>query len=109
LFLRNAGFTVKVGKTNPPVVDRINAVNSMLCNNLGERKLLIDPKCKRLRECLIKHTYKEGTRQPNKDDGYDHLVDSLGYCVYQNFAIRREQLFDDVRGQTRRNTGRMVN
>jgi hypothetical protein len=108
LFLRNAGFTVKVGKTNPPVIDRINAVNTMLCNNAGERKLLIDPKCKRLRECLIKHTYKEGTRQPNKDDGFDHLVDSLGYAVYQNFAIRKENLFDDVRGKTRRSTGRMI-
>jgi len=111
LFLRNAGFTVKVGKTNPPIVDRINAVNSMLCNSNNERKLLIDPKCKSLRNCLIKHTYKPGTRQPEKDGATDfsHMNDALGYAVYQNFAIRREQLFDDVRGQTRRNTGRMVN
>ena len=107
--LHNAGFKVKVGKTNPPVVDRINSVNSLLCNSNNERKLFIDPKCKRLRECLIKHTYREGTRQPNKTDGYDHLLDSLGYLVYANFAIRKENLFDDVRGQTRRNTGRMVN
>jgi len=107
--LHNAGFKVKVGKTNPPVVDRINSVNSLLCNSNNERKLFIDPKCKRLRECLIKHTYREGTRQPNKTDGFDHLVDSLGYLVFANFAIRKENLFDDVRGQTRRNTGRMVN
>ena len=90
IILQNAGFKVKVNKTNPPVVDRINSVNSMLCNNFGERKLLIDPSCKRLRECLIKHTYREGTRQPNKTDGYDHLLDSLGYMVYQNFVIGRE-------------------
>ena len=107
--LHNAGFKVKVGKTNPPVVDRINSVNSLLCNSNNERKLFIDPKCKRLRECFIKHTYKEGTRQPNKTDGFDHLLDSAGYLVYANFAIRKENLFDDVRGQTRRNTGRMVN
>ena len=42
------------------------------------------------RECLIKHTYKEGTRQPNKDGMYDHLGDALGYVVYQNFVIRKE-------------------
>ena len=108
LFLRNAGFTVKVGKTNPAVVDRINAVNSMLCNSQGERKLFIDPKCKRLRECMIKHTYKEGTRQPDKDNGLDHLGDSLGYAVYQNFAVKRE--FGDMERniQSRRSTGRMV-
>ena len=90
IILQNAGMKVKVNKTNPPVVDRINSVNSMLCNNFGERKLLIDPSCRRLRECLIKHTYREGTRQPNKTDGYDHLLDSLGYMVYQNFVIGRE-------------------
>ena len=94
LFLRNAGFTVKVGKTNPPIVDRINAVNSMLCNSNNERKLFIDPKCKSLRNCLIKHTYKPGTRQPEKDGAtdYSHMNDALGYAVYLNFAIRREQL-----------------
>lgn len=90
IMLQNAGFKVKVNKTNPPVVDRINSVNSMLCNNYGERKLLVDPSCKRVRECLIKHTYKEGTRQPNKDGQYDHLGDALGYVVYQNFVIGRE-------------------
>ena len=108
LFLRNAGFTVKVGKTNPAVVDRINAVNSMLCNSQGERKLFIDPKCKRLRECMIKHTYKEGTRQPDKDNGLDHLGDSLGYAVYQNFAVKRD--FGDIERNkpSRRSTGRML-
>ena len=107
LLLHNAGFTVKVGKTNPPVVDRINSVNSMLQSTSGERKLLIDPKCKRLRECLIKHTYKEGTRQPNKDDGYDHLLDSLGYMVYHNFAIRKQLMDMEVGAHSRRSTGRM--
>jgi len=108
LLLKNAGFSVKVGKTNPPVIDRINAVNTMLCNSAGERKLYIDPKCKRLRECMIKHTYKENTRQPNKDSGFDHLLDSLGYSVYQNFAIRREWMPHEERGPSRRSTGRML-
>lgn len=108
LLLHNAGFTVKVGKTNPPVVDRINSVNSMLQSSSGERKLFIDPKCKRLRECLIKHSYKEGTRQPDKDSGYDHLLDSLGYMVYNNFAIRKQLNEMEVGAHRRRTTGRMV-
>ncbi len=108
LILKNAGFNLKVGKTNPPVVDRINAVNTMLSDAVGNKSLFIDPKCKRLRECLIKHTYREGTRQPDKDSGYDHLLDSLGYCVYQNFMIKREYNQYEKGGVRRRSTGRMI-
>jgi len=108
LILKNAGFTVKVGKTNPPVVDRINSVNTMLCDAVNARHLFIDPKCKRLRECMIKHTYKEGTRQPDKDSGYDHLLDALGYAVYANFAIKREWALHEQRGPSRRSTGKMI-
>ena len=106
LLLHNAGFTVKVGKTNPPVIDRINSVNSMLQSSSGERKLLIDPKCKKLRECLIKHTYREGTRQPEKDN-YDHMNDALGYVVYQNFAVRKQLMDFEQGAHSRRSTGRM--
>tara|TARA_R110000803_G_scaffold95385_1_gene163340 strand:- start:159 stop:1424 length:1266 start_codon:yes stop_codon:yes gene_type:complete len=106
IILQNAGFKVKVGNKNPPVIDRINSVNSMLCNNMNERNLLIDPSCKRLRECLIKHTYREGTRQPNKTDGYDHLLDSLGYAVYTNFVIRKEIRREDVYKSNRYSGGR---
>jgi hypothetical protein len=80
----------------------------MLSDAVGNKSLFIDPKCKRLRECLIKHTYKEGTRQPDKDSGYDHLLDSLGYCVYQNFSIRREYNEYEKGGMRRRSTGRMI-
>ena len=105
IILQNAGMKVRVGNINPPVVDRINSVNSLLCNTNRERNLLIDPSCKRLRECLIKHTYKEGTRQPNKTDGFDHLLDSLGYLVYNNFVIRKEIRRGD-KGKSMRYSGR---
>jgi len=90
MILVNNGFKLVVGKANPPVLDRINAVNSMLRNAKAERNLLIDPKCRKVRECLIKMSYKEGTRIPDKDNIYDHMADALGYLVYQNFGIKRE-------------------
>lgn len=105
IILQNAGMKVRVGNINPPVVDRINSVNSLLCNTNRERNLLIDPSCKRLRECLIKHTYKEGTRQPNKTDGFDHLLDAMGYLVYNNFVIRKEIRRGD-KGKSMRYSGR---
>ncbi len=91
IILANNGFKLVVGKTNPPVIDRINAVNSLLCNAKGERNLLIDPKCAKIREMFIKMSYKEGTRIPDKDNVLDHAADALGYLVYQNFGITRQR------------------
>ena len=86
--LQNAGFKLMVQPGNPPVIDRIASVNGAF----EKDKLFIDPKCKSIKNCLIKHTYKEGTRQPTKDQGVDHLNDALGYFVYQHFAIKNNHI-----------------
>ena len=106
IILQNNGFMVVSGKSNPPVGEAITAVNSMLCNSAGERRLTIDPKCKRVRECLIKHTYKSGTRVPDKDSGFDHMTDALKYVTHRLFPLK--QLPRDSVVQTRRNAGRMM-
>lgn len=90
--LHNAGFVVKAPRKHTPVRDRINAVNSRLCSADGVRRLFIDPKCKYTIEGLERHTYKEGTLQPDKwgKTDYSHQMDALGYCVDYLFPIRRE-------------------
>jgi phage terminase large subunit len=89
--LQNAGFVVKAPHAHTPVRDRINAVNSRLCATNGQRHLFIDPKCKAVIEGLERHTYKEGTSQPDKDSGYDHMMDALGYMVDYLFPVKRER------------------
>lgn len=88
--LSNAGFVVKAPRSHTPVRDRLNAVNSRLCDSNGIRKLFIHPKCKYTIEGLERHTYKEGTTQPDKDSGYDHMMDALGYMVDYMFPVRRD-------------------
>ena len=88
--LQNEGFVVKAPNKHTPVRDRINAVNSRLHSALGEVNLYVDPKCKYTIEGLERHTYKAGTNQPDKESGYDHMMDALGYCVDYLFPIRRE-------------------
>jgi hypothetical protein len=39
-------------------------------------------------ESLERHTYKEGTSQPEKD-GFDHMNDALGYAVEYLFPIKK--------------------
>ena len=87
--LQNAGFEVRVRNSHAAVRDRINAVNSRLLSNDGVRRLYVDPKCKKVIESLERHTYKEGTSQPEKDGGFDHMNDALGYAVEYLFPIRK--------------------
>ena len=87
--LQNAGFAVKVRNSHPAIRDRINAVNSRLKSGEG-RHLFADPKCKQTIKSLERQTYKEGTSQPNKDDGFDHMNDALGYLVEFLYPVRRE-------------------
>jgi len=87
--LQNAGFAVKVKTSHPAIRDRINAVNSRLKSGQG-RHLFVDPKCKQTIKSLERQTYKEGTSQPNKDDGFDHMNDALGYLVEFLYPVRRE-------------------
>ena len=88
--LSNAGFVVKAPRHHTPVRDRINAVNSRLCSSSGIRHLYIDPKCKYTIEGLERQTYKEGSSQPDKDGGYDHMNDALGYMVDYLFPVKRD-------------------
>lgn len=87
--LRNAGFLLKAPNAHTPVRDGINAVNAKLCSATNESTLFIDPHCKKTIESLEKHSYKEGTSQPDKDSGFDHFSDSLRYYIDYVFPIRR--------------------
>jgi hypothetical protein len=89
--LQNAGFVVKAPHGHTPVRDRINAVNSRLCSSTGTRYLFVEPHCKNVIECLERQVYKEGTTQPDKDSGYDHMNDALGYMIDYLFPIKRDR------------------
>jgi len=88
--LQNAGFIVKAPNAHDPVRDGINAVNSRLCDANGVRNLMIDPKCKHTIESLERHAYKEGTSQPDKDSGYDHMTDALRYMIAYIWPVKRD-------------------
>jgi hypothetical protein len=97
--LQNAGFVVKVPHVHTPVRDRINAVNSRLCDAKGIRHLFFHPRVKYTIEGLERHTYKEGTSTPTKDEGYDHMMDALGYMVDYLFPIRKD--YGEIKQPTR--------
>lgn len=87
--LQNAGFTVKCPQSHTEVRDRINSVNSRLKSADGVAKLFIDSKCKHTIEAIERQTYKIGTTIPDKNSGYDHMNDSLGYLIDYLFKISK--------------------
>lgn len=87
--LQNAGFVVKYKRQHPAVRDRINACNSLLKNANGERRFLVDPKCKHLIKSFQRYTYKEGTQIPNKGE-WDHAFDAGTYCIEYLYPVTRE-------------------
>ena len=84
-------------KANPPIRDRVAAVQALLENGNGERRLFVDPRCRRLIECLELQSYDE-KGEPDKDAGYDHMNDALGYIIHRTFEVGRAVTGRPVRG-----------
>ncbi|WP_208629978.1 phage terminase large subunit family protein [Gluconacetobacter entanii] len=80
--LRAKGFNVIASASHPLVRDRINVTNSMFCSADGHRSAFVDPKCAKSIEAYERQTYREGTGEPDKHSGYDHIVDATGYLMF---------------------------
>src|ERR1700674_320601 len=84
----------RVDSSNPPVKDRINCVNAMLCNQAGERRLLVHPDCQELILDLERGRWKwdaSGNLLPDidkSDPARSHASDALGYMIARDFGMR---------------------
>ena len=82
--LESYGFSNQSPRANPPIRDRVASVQALLENGRGETRLEINASCRRLIECLELQSYNEAG-DPDKDAGYDHMNDALGYLVWREF------------------------
>ncbi len=79
----------RIRKTNPPVKDRVNAVNAMLRNTKGEVRLTHSPGCTYLRRDFETVTWREGGVEIEKrDTERTHASDALGYFIEYCFPLR---------------------
>ena len=83
--LESYGFTNMSPRSNPPIKDRVSAVNALLKNGKGEVRLAISPCCRTLIECFELQAYDERTGEPDKQNNYDHLLDCIGYLIWREF------------------------
>jgi hypothetical protein len=87
--LRDAGFIVSAPKGNPPVRDRVNAVNALIRNSEGLRRYRVNvDKCPTLAEKLEQQAYND-QGEPDKKNDVDHAPDAAGYFIHREYPLRR--------------------
>ena len=82
--LESYGMSNQSPRANPPVRDRVAAVQALLENGKGQVRLTIHQRCRRLIECLELQCYTD-KGDPDKDAGHDHMNDALGYLIWREF------------------------
>jgi hypothetical protein len=82
--LESYGMSNQSPRSNPPVRDRVAAVQALLENGKGQVRLQVAERCKRVIECLELQCYSD-KGEPDKDAGFDHMNDALGYLVWREF------------------------
>jgi hypothetical protein len=89
--LQRYGITKRVPTSNPAERDRINALNSMIRNSKGDRRILVNPNCKKLIADLEQVAFKEGSTQidKNKNLMLTHISDALGYMTEKDFGLNK--------------------
>lgn len=71
------------------VVDRIASVNRSFQAADGTRKVFVSTKLKKVITSFEEQEYREGTREPDKQSGHDHMTDAAGYLISRLFPIRK--------------------
>lgn len=79
--LEAAGFNCEHDHRNPPLIDRVHAVQSVLMPGSGKPKLVISDRCHELRHAFMTQRFDSYGR-PQKGNGLDDILDAGGYMVW---------------------------
>ena len=88
IILRDHGFNVIAKRANPPVRDRLNALNRMLQDANGKVRMTVDPKCKYLIKDLEQvQRSRDGKIDKAKDISLTHALDACSYYIAMNHPV----------------------
>jgi hypothetical protein len=86
--LRTAGYSISAPKANPPIRNRVIAMNAMFCNAVDQRRYKINSeKCPHYTEALEQQAYDKNG-EPDKSTGHDHIADAGGYFIHQRYPLK---------------------
>ena len=87
--LRQARMNVLAPNANPPVKDRVMAVNAMIGGAGKPRRLKVNvDRCPGLVEAFEQQAYDKNG-EPDKASGLDHVLDAAGYFLHYRYPIAR--------------------
>ena len=79
----------------PPIRDKVNTINALLCSSTGKRRLKIHPRCEKLIQDLERVAWTEkGELDKGPSGKLTHVSDSLAYGLYRlarPSSFRREE------------------
>lgn len=80
--------TLRVTRSNPPVIDRVNAVNA----KLWDGTLILSPDTPLLQDSFTRTTWKPGIKVIDKPAGetWTHFTDALGYFIAAAYPITHD-------------------
>nr|UYL16717.1 MAG: terminase large subunit [Caudoviricetes sp.] len=83
--LQQAGFEVRAKSTNPPVKDRVSAMNKALESGMV---MINEQECPVTARCLEQQAYDKNG-EPDKSGGVDHQNDGTTYPIAYEMPIRK--------------------
>lgn len=89
--LAGAGFrNQQIPGANPPIRERHNTVNALLCNSRGDVRLRVHPRCTTLIKGLAMGRLKPGAQYLELVTREQHVTTALGYGVCALFPLERQ-------------------
>jgi hypothetical protein len=85
--LRDAGFHVSAPDANPPVKDRVNAMNAMFCNAQGQRRYRVNATACPVYADHLEQQVWAPNGEPDKSAGTDHTNDAGGYFIHRMYPL----------------------
>jgi hypothetical protein len=90
MILKDYGFHVIAKKANPPVIDRLNALNRMLKDAKGRVRMTVDSKCVHLIKDLEQVQRSRDGKIDKSDIALTHMIDACSYYIaYRHPIISR--------------------
>jgi Terminase large subunit, T4likevirus-type, N-terminal/Terminase RNaseH-like domain len=92
--LKDAEFKIVMNSINPLVRDRVNSMNAMFLNAVGDRRYRVNvSKCKTYVKCLERQiTDEKGNPYKPVGDQISHILDAAGYFIVKRFPILSQGL-----------------
>jgi hypothetical protein len=98
--LRAAGLMLNTPSSNPPVKDRVQAMNTMFCDGNHKRRYFVNSeRCPNYAHSLEQQAYdNNGVPEKNKSTNFDDINDAAGYFISRRYPVIKNNM---IMGTTR--------